>query len=208
MLSRIDSFNFPIRISHFACHLRVGLAHLAIVAFLGAAVSTGAAAQDSTAQFKIQGGGQDDSQNKNYAGKSFVQLTPASIVVDPKAHTAAIQFINTGSDTARPTVTVRTGAKESDTAASPSSLTSWIQDLPKQVVLAPHETRTVTLHLNVPAGLHAGDYVGYLVATWAEAAVDLSQLFGTMMQGGGGGNGGSMEIGSAPSVVKLTYHAP
>jgi hypothetical protein len=44
-------------------------------------------------------------------------------------------------------------------------LVSWVQKLPKQVKLAPHETLTVKLHLEVPSAVSPGDYSAYVVAS-------------------------------------------
>lgn len=131
---------------------------------------------------------------------SGVQVGPGPIVVDPKTHTATVQFVNDGDDTAHANITVQdksaeradfnaqvdalqrsierghgatgaapqksaTKATGTDTAAKRWSLASWIQDLPKQVTLAPHEKRTVTLHLTVPSKLAAGTYSTYLTTT-------------------------------------------
>lgn len=52
-----------------------------------------------------------------------------------------------------------------DTIQQDVSLASWIQDLPSSVVLAPHEKKSVTVHLTVPSNLKPGEYAAWIVTS-------------------------------------------
>jgi hypothetical protein len=59
-----------------------------------------------------------------------------------------------------------------DTIRPEVSLASWIQDLPSSVVLAPHEKKSVTIHLTVPSDLKPGAYAAWIVTSATLIAAD------------------------------------
>jgi hypothetical protein len=99
-----------------------------------------------------------------------IRVDSKTIAVDPKTHDASVKFINTGTAPAQANISLQAnlppGADITDPASATSkSLVSWVQQLPKQVKLAPHETLTVKLHLEVPSSVSPGDYSAYVVAS-------------------------------------------
>lgn len=118
--------------------------------------------------------------------KAPVQVTPEVIEVDSKKNTATVTFTNPNDDSVRTDLSMQytVPAKQPNTvvakfvytngtsakqiaapgAGAALSLESWINDLPKQLVLKGHETRVVTLHLTVPTSLKSGEYSAHMVA--------------------------------------------
>jgi hypothetical protein len=123
-----------------------------------------------------------------------LRVTPALTVVDPKTQTATLEFFNASDDTVNaslaagiaPPQAFGAGAQKSakaganalladdsssttapvaDSVASDLSLASWIQDLPATIEVAPHEKKSVTVHLKVPSNLKPGEYAAWVVAT-------------------------------------------
>ena len=171
-------------------------------------------------------------------GASHIQIAPRQLVIDPNSKAATITLTNTGDDT----VKAKIAAKDVNTAdggtAHPSvnpsaiagSLAAWIRDLPSQVTLAPHETRSITVHVTVPEHLTNGDYAGDVVVGSPGGAPAMDNaLLAQLMQAAFGGNGGGMrmrpqrnggsgqpsQIQGAPSssgsgngvTCRLVYHA-
>lgn len=59
--------------------------------------------------------------------------------------------------------TPKANAPQAGVADNPWSLVGWVQDIPKGVILAPHETRTVALHVTAPSDAAPGTYSAYVI---------------------------------------------
>lgn len=179
-----------------------------------------------------------------------VRITKKSILVDPKAHTASIEFINSSDDTLHADLTVQdsipgmdeesadpsspdfdaqvaamqralrratdqsdgtkgghgkptSGATRKsspkDSVVEPVTLAAWVQDLPKQVTLAPHAKQTVTLHLAVPPHLSPGTYSAYVTATTQSS--DTTGQVSMWNIGGGGADTSGADTSTAVGVT-------
>ena len=119
-------------------------------------------------------------------------LSPSIIPVNAKSQTAVLHLTNPNNDSvpldfvvqsanprSSPFAILGTTAKQ-DTAGEKWSLAGWVKDVPQGIVLAPHESRTVTLHVAVPEHVAAGKYSAYVLVYFQKpitinASTDLSQ---------------------------------
>jgi hypothetical protein len=106
---------------------------------------------------------------------ALVGVTPTTVVVDSTTRTAIVHVSNPTPDTVKVQLTVQDTITRSlqgtssgpdlsqrDSLKNAHALASWITDLPKQLILAPHTIRTLTLHVSTPSAVPAGVYVAYL----------------------------------------------
>jgi hypothetical protein len=106
------------------------------------------------------------------ACKYGVHVSPEVITVDPKTSTATVKFVNPTDDSVQSHISVQDAVPVQGVAFSNSIPTdtqtgvlgSWIKDLPKELTLKPHETRTIILHFAVPASRKPGEYSAYVLA--------------------------------------------
>ena len=110
--------------------------------------------------------------------RSAITLTPAVRTVSAQNRTATFRVTNPSNDSipldfilqsANPhTLPLLTHGGSRGTVDTKWSLAGWINDVPSGVVLAPHESRTVTMHLTVPESAAAGEYSAYVVLYYAK----------------------------------------
>jgi len=121
------------------------------------------------------------------ANSGKIVLSPSVIVIDPKSLTATLRTVNPSNDSIpldfviqyAPPQSSHSAPLRATTASAQWSLVSWVHDVPKDVVLAPHETRNVTMHITVPDGATPGKYsahviVYYMAPVKIDASTDLS----------------------------------
>ncbi len=160
----------------------------------------------------------------------MVHVATPVMTVDTAKRTVVVVLRNIGPDTLtadlsltlrppvlgqKPVAHTASGLLADDSSASASgdsvtvrSLIPWIKDLPKQIRLAPQQTDTLLLRIDVPKGAEAGEYTAWIVAT-------TSITFKSQTYSGdqGAGAKGSVHVdmargsgGRAPSAGKLILH--
>jgi len=162
-------------------HVRFGCsAVIALTALLGGLAVPTASAQGHAPSYLVAK--VPDSVRK----QRTLHVSPHLLVLDPGRRSATLEFSNTGDKTLSANIAIQLGFtywQNTDTSFFPTPgknlrghdtvivhpkpsdnyAGDWITGVPEYLVLKPHETKRVTLHINPPASLPDGEYYARIV---------------------------------------------